>query len=239
MYSTNRTYNRNNLDKSRLDLAKKIQDNFKLPQSGVVIIFDDNDFENDINPVWRNPANYFDLRFGHVEEMSSEHILDVMKSKKYAHIIWLAKRTCNSNDMNFSWKLSHEFRHLEQSLISFELIEAGEILNNIFRRINKSWIDVPTELDAQLCAWRVVSNTFSIESCRSFIQSKIEFNNNHYKVLIKNNPNNPPDLIIETLNLLKKYKDEIKKFENEVENDEDYFNFDNIFQTLNEGLPNV
>ena len=109
---------------SRRNLADRILAKFSIPDTGVIIVFERDDYTNDLITIWGRDrmALHLNIKDG-IVEMSPDHLLILMKSKDYDQLIWLSRQTCESEDIEFTWILSHELRHLEQELHSNTLYQ--------------------------------------------------------------------------------------------------------------------
>jgi hypothetical protein len=81
---------------------------------------------------------------------------------------------------------------------------------------------IPTELDAELNAWRVICKIFNNKEIDDYFYEKLKPENmpKSYSYLLKFNPNYPYDVISSTKDFLQKYKIEFNKFKN---SSNDYF----------------
>jgi hypothetical protein len=198
---------------------------FSIPDKGTIIIFDANDYDEYINPTWRFSALHMNLKFGGIEEMSPEHILKIMESKQYEHLIWFSKRVFESRYIEFSWTVAHEFRHLQQEFISNVLSKAGHFLYLTIGGINieeyKIDVTVPTELDAELAAWKTIRHVFGVRVADSYVVNNSISGKrcDAYKVLNSHDPDTPYDVVGSTINLLRKYQPQLEELQNKLDDD--------------------
>ena len=76
-------------------------------------------------------------------------------------------------------------------------------------------ITVPTELDAELSAWRTGNTLFGDDSIKAFLHDKASIKNiEEYKLLVKHNPYNQYNVIEQTVAILKKYKTQLQSIHN-------------------------
>jgi len=206
-------------------LLKATCELFNIPCQGIIILFDSGDYDTYINNTWRLTGLHMNLERGGIEEMSPEHILKIMESRKYAHLIWFSKRVSESKDIDFSWTVSHEFRHLQQDIISYDLSRAGHFLYNSIGGIDieeqKIDVTIPTELDAELAAWQATRKTFGVEQANAYVLNKTKSGNKRdsFSVLYSHDPDIPYNVIGNTLNLLKKYQKQLHLMQNETKDD--------------------
>ena len=92
-------------------LVDKLIFEFRIPERGIALIFDKNDYTDYPNRLWQNQGLHFNIKLGGIEEISPEPILDIMESGKYSNLIWISNRVCIGNPVTFVWVVSHEFQH--------------------------------------------------------------------------------------------------------------------------------
>ena len=206
-----------NLTKKRKVLIKKLISYFNIPAKGVAIVIDNKCYENSYNPKWRYAkAIYMNIKHGGIEEISPEPLLKIMKSKKYSHLIWVSGDVYKGKDIEFIWTLAHELKHLKQDLISTILSKAGNFLRNTLGNIeiDEQKIDliIPTELDAELAAWRATRNIFGNEIANPYVlnNSKSGERKKSYQFLLSYDPEKKYDIIGNTIRLLKKYQNRLE-----------------------------
>lgn len=210
--------------KCLLDQINKL---FDFPAQGVIVIFDENDYDNYINPTWKFSGLHLNVELGGIEEMSPEHILEIMESKKYAHLVWFSKRVSLLEDIKFSWIVAHEFRHLQQDFNSNILSKAGHFLYRAIGGINieeqKIDVTVPTELDAELFAWKTVRHIFGFKVADSYVVNNSISGErcDAFKVLYNHGPDRPYDVVGSTIKLLRKYQSQLIELQSRLA--EDYF----------------
>jgi len=213
-----------NLTKKRKALIKKLISYFNVPAEGVAIVIDNKCYENSYNPNWRyTKAIYMNIKDGGIEEISPEPLLKIMKSKKYSHLIWVSGDVYKGKDIEFIWTLAHELKHLKQDLISTILSKAGNFLRNTLGNIetDEQKIDllVPTELDAELIAWRVTRNILGNKIANSYVldNSKSGERKKSYQFLLSYDPEKKYDVIGNTIRLLKKYQNQLEIVQKKTE----------------------
>lgn len=158
----NRHIDRLGFSQQRADLVSEVMMYFEIPSHGVCIVFDDSDY-GDINMgIWSaNRALYKNVEVFEREDISPEHLLEIMNERSHAHLVWCSKRVGLSNDIDFAWTLAHELRHLEQDYRN-PLI--SRVNNFLYKAVDLSpangWWGLPAELDAELTARRVTSSIY-------------------------------------------------------------------------------
>lgn len=213
-----------NLTKKRKVLIKKLISYFNIPAKGVAIVIDNECYENSYNPRWRcSKATYMNIKDGGIEEMSPNSLLEIMQSSKYSHLVWISGDVSKSKDIEFIWTLAHELQHLKQDLISTILSKAGNFLPNTLGNIetDEQKIDllVPTELDAELIAWRVTRNILGNKIANSYVlnNSKSGERKKSYQFLLSYDPKKKYDVIGHTIRLLKKYQNQLEIVQKKTE----------------------
>ena len=156
------------------------------------------------------------IKAGGIEEISPEPLLKIMKSKKYSHLIWVSGDVSKSEEIECIWTLAHELQHLKQDLTSLILSKAGNFLSNTLGNIatDEQKIDllVPTELDAELIAWRVTRNIFGNKIANLYVlnNSKSGERKKSNQFLLSYDPEKKYDVIGNTIRLLKKYQNQLE-----------------------------
>lgn len=90
------------LPKSRRILMDRILSHFNIPCTGVVLVLEKEDYQEHPNSVWRNMAIHLNIEVGGVEEASPDHLLKLMNSRRYSHLIWLSKEASETLDVHFA-----------------------------------------------------------------------------------------------------------------------------------------
>ena len=189
---------------------------FSIPSKGILIVIDDDDYKDYPNPIWRNQGLHLNIRLGGIEEMSPEHLLDIMESGKYSNIIWFAKRICAGDLLSFVWVASHEFQHFLQDKTSHDLSVANTFLYSVLGD-KKLQIDeprvamsIPAEFDAELSAFKTITNIFGATEAEKYIRQPDRFD--RIGCLLKYDNNVQYDLIGQTIYLLEKYRDQLESY---------------------------
>ncbi|PKM44954.1 MAG: hypothetical protein CVV03_07240 [Firmicutes bacterium HGW-Firmicutes-8] len=235
-------FDRVKLSLSKKQLLDKVLVLSGAPSKGLALVLDDSNYEDSSNHIWRsNQAYHFNIKLGEVEEMSSEHLLKLMKSNDYSNLIWISEKICNGTDILFTWVLAHELRHLHQDSACHDLSLAGYFLTETLSYIETDrpwmWIMIPTELDAELSAWRITRELFGIDVADNYVKSQL--NNSaqekSIKLLLKFDPNKTYDPIKNTIIFLRKYQSKlnIQQKSNLDNNFIRNFNIDEVCAELN------
>ncbi len=207
------------LSKRRHVLMEKIRSCFGVPARGVVFVLERESYQDYPNPVWRSTAVHLNIEVGGVEERSPEHLLKLMESCQYSHLIWLSRQACEARNILFAWILAHELRHLEQDLYSPTLSKAGHFLVRALGTIEveepKIGNSIPTELDANLRAYRLTQRMFGTEVVKAHVQN--EFDEENRKTLLgvleRCEHGKRYDVSGCTVALLRKYSSQLKEFQ--------------------------
>lgn len=226
-------------------LCRDICNIFKVPANGLVVIFDEHDYnQNDLysNSIWINLGNHLNIQEGDgFDETSPPTINNLIRSLDYSHLIWLSNRAWETENIVFAWNLSHELCHFEQDLKNHYLSLAGNFLINNLKGIDikepKLWITVPTELHAELTAWRTVKSLFSPRDVDLHINHLCTSGKNkeHYQILAKHNPEETYDVAGFIVDLLRKYEAQLDATIKRVYGDSNVLiSVDNIIKNITE-----
>jgi hypothetical protein len=131
----------------------------------VYVLFDDNDYADYPNPRWRKRALRLDVRRG-VEEISPEHILQLITSPDCDHLVWLSKRIAEAERVHMIWVYAHELRHVVQDTLYPGLSEMTDPLRKM--RHGGYAVEMPQELDAELAARDLVLQVFGEEEYQAY-----------------------------------------------------------------------
>jgi len=198
-------------DKKRF--LEKLIDLYAVPERGILIVLDSDDYVDYPNPIWRNQGLHLNIKKGGVEEMSPEDLLEVMESREYSNLVWLSKRICDADLIKFIWVASHEFQHFCQSRLSHELSVANTFLyetlgdKDILIKEPKVAITIPAEFDAELAAFRTTIKLFGREEAEKFVKQPRRYNK--IGVLLSYDENNQYDIIGKTIYFLEKYREQL------------------------------
>ncbi len=151
------------------DLIERINHMMKIPADGIYILFDDSDYEDHPNAIFRKQAFHMNIKVGGVEEMSPEHILAIMDKPDCEHFVWVSKRIGKSEHIHFAWVYSHELQHLLRDISCHKLSIVGHFLNVTYGlidpKVTRYYIDIPTEFDCDRRAKGIVTEIFGQEKC--------------------------------------------------------------------------
>jgi hypothetical protein len=148
-----------NFDKERREIIDRVGREMGIENYRGYVLFDDNDYANDANPTWRKQALHLNVRRG-VEEMSPEHILQLINSPNCDHFVWLSKRIAEGEKVHMVWVYAHELRHVIQDTLYPGL---SEITGSLQKVLSGYQIEFPQELDAELAARSLVLKFFGEE----------------------------------------------------------------------------
>ena len=199
---------------SRRSLVQKTCLAFKFPPKGVVILFDDSNYEYlPKTSLWRNLGNHLSIESGDGRQSESPPIIEkIIRSKNYSHLIWLARRAWDTAEIDFLWNLAHELRHLEQDIEKHAIALAG---NFLYFNLSGMDIDerkilttVPTEMDAELAAWRTARKLFGKQLADSYVRDNANVGEKQdiFRDLLKHDPDKKYNVFSETISLLRKYQ---------------------------------
>ena len=193
---------------------------FTIPPKGVVLLFDLCDYQNySKDSIWRNLGNHLNIEFGDGNCISPATIEKLVNSKNYSHLIWLSRRAWNTAKIDFIWILSHELQHLKRDIENHSLSLAG-----YFLYYNLNGMDIyepkipttePTEMDAELAAWRIVQKLFGKQKADSYVRKNTNIGKKQkgFQDLLEYGLNGEYDIYSKTVNLLRKYQ---TQFENKI-----------------------
>ena len=209
----------NALSQKQIKIVLKICTFFKIPKQGIVFVFDIEDHQNyPDGSIWRNLGNHLNIRLGDGKDMDCPPDLkNLINEKRFSNLIWIANRAWAQDEIDLVWNLSHELRHLEHDCEN-RLISLTQ--NFICENLNKMDIEepkianiVPTEMDAELTAWKVAQKVIKKKAVDAYVQkneASVKFNKN-FRLLLENDPNKFYDVREKTISLLIKYKPQFDK----------------------------
>ncbi len=191
---------------------------FELPRKGMVILFDDSNYEYlPKSSNWRNLGNHLNIESGDSSQSDPHPTIEkIVRSKNYSHLIWLARRAWDTTEIDFVWNLSHELRHLVQDIENRALSLAG---NFLYFNLNGMDIDepkiqttVPTEMDAELAAWRTARKLFGKQMTDLYVRDNANIGKKQkiFRDLLKNDPDEKYDVFLKTISLLRKYQSQFE-----------------------------
>ena len=207
---------RTEVDPTKKQHLEKLIELFSIPDIGILIILDSDDYKEYPNPIWRNQGLHLSIKDGGVEEMSPDYLLEVMESREYSNLIWLSKRICDADLTKFIWVASHEFQHFRQSVVSPDLSVANTFLYNTLgdRKIQidepKVAITIPSEFDAELSAFKTVKKIFGREKVEKYVKRPHRFDK--IGILLSYDPNKQYDIIGKTIYFFEKYREQLEVY---------------------------
>ena len=173
---------------SKLPLYERLLVKMAVPQNGVYILLDDGEYPTYFNPCYKR-ALYMNIRIGGLEEMSPQHILDIMGKLDCEHFVWISPSVLNGNEFYAIWVLAHELQHVIQDSNHPELAKVGTFLSYALPAMKPDTqldqLDFPAELDAELKAKEMAISLLGVESYRAFVNNEVLHNNanDYYKKL--------------------------------------------------------
>jgi len=135
----------------------------------------------------------------------------------------------------------HEIGHLHQSRISTEISGAGHFLRAILGLIDidepKMQNTIPTEMDADLFAWRTAKQVLGDE-VDGYVMAEAEVGKrkDSFRLLLEHGLAQPYDVVAKTYNLMSKYRESLALKLSELEDSDHLRNFDidQMLQSLTE-----
>lgn len=160
---------------SKLLLYERLLEKMGVPQDGVYILLDDGE-----DPAYSNPrykqAFYMNIRIGGIEEMSPQHILDIMHKPDCEHFVWISPTVANGNEFYAAWAFAHELQHVVQDVSHPELSKVATFLRYALPavKINArlTQLDLPAELDAEIKAKEFTISLLGLEAYQAFVSNE-------------------------------------------------------------------
>lgn len=107
------------------------------------------------------------------QEQVPGHIWNLIKEAPDAHLIWLAARILEQEDIHFTWIVAHECGHVRQAAFPQSLANLNQTKQRLRR--NKEFIQLPTtrmgddEIDSDLLAMQITENIYGKEKLHEFL----------------------------------------------------------------------
>jgi len=199
-------------------LIHDVCEKFRIPSIGVALLFDRFDYKRyPEKSIWRrNLGNHLNIEFRDGCNHKNPKIVEKLTySKTFSHLIWLSRRAWAEKDIDFVWNLSHELRHLEQDIENRFLSLSGNFLLHNLLPVEieepKLCITVPTELDAELAAWRTSLKILNYQDVKSYINKprKSVGEQEHFRILSEYDPEDSYDVQESLILFLHKYQAEL------------------------------
>jgi hypothetical protein len=175
---------------------------------GLLIVIDDHDY-----PEWKQFAGRRGLAT-HVgragltsDRVSPPMIRDLLMTMRPTHLIWISGKTKHAGLEELVWDLAHEVRHFHQERDCAELLLAGGLLRDngvCLWGENELWMRVPTELDAELAAWRVSREVSGEAATRALVERHARHRPRHVAQLRESDPDQPYPVYSEAIALLQR-----------------------------------
>ncbi len=202
---------------------------FRIPPKGVVLLFDLCNYQDyPENSIWKkNLGIHLNIEIGDARQFILPPTIEkLVNSKNYSHLIWISRRAWDDAKIDFVWNLSHELRHLEQDIENHYLSLAGYFLYYNLNGMDivepKIPTTVPTEMDAELAAWRIVQKLFGKQIADSYVLNNTSIGGKKeiFRDLLKYRLNRKYAVFSKTIYLLRKYQ---PQFENIINQKPSYY----------------
>lgn len=163
------------LSSDRHAAIRAVEAALPLPSVQGYIVWDDQDYPNAFNPRYRNPAFYMNVWQGGVEEMSPNHLLEIMQRRDCNHFIWLSACVGQKPPVHMSLIYAHELQHLVQNAVSPLLSELANFLSQTYPKLlgRSCQLDIPAECEAELTANSAVRAVFGSEALNTFWEDEV------------------------------------------------------------------
>lgn len=160
---------------SILPLYERLLEKMDVPQNGVYILLDDGEYPAYFNPRYKQ-AFYMNIRVGGIEEMSSQHILDIMHKPDCEHFVWISPTVANGSEFYATWAFAHELQHVVQDVSHPELSKVATFLRYALPAVKTNarltQLDLPAELDAEIKAKELTISLLGLESYQAFVNNE-------------------------------------------------------------------
>jgi hypothetical protein len=197
---------------------------FLIPLRGLALLFDRCNYEDyPEKSIWHNLGIHMNIALGDDRNRKSpEPVEIIIKSKNYAHLIWLSQRAWDASQIDFVWNLSHELRHFEQDVENRAISLAYYFLKWCFSNFNvdieepKIHTVFPPEKDAELAAWRITRQVIDAAEVDSYVHDNAKKGDKKdiFQDLLNYDPDKEYDVCNSTLYFLKKYKPQFENYFN-------------------------
>ncbi|MBW1796717.1 MAG: hypothetical protein JRJ38_20265 [Deltaproteobacteria bacterium] len=193
----------------RCAIADQVIAESGLAAESLIVVLDDSDYEDCPNPRYsKDIAWYMNIRSGQLEEMSPEHMLEVMDPQRCDHLIWVSKRVAVGSFSRLVWVLAHELRHLRQEIEYPELSTTNLLIKRLSKQVplkSKYQFGVPAELDAEWAAYQTVVKILGNDALNAFVTEECQRDEKaepYYKELFVLLPDYCEDWVQQTKKLL-------------------------------------
>jgi hypothetical protein len=160
---------------SKLPFYGRLLEKMDVPQNGVYILLDDGEYPAYFNPRYKQ-AFYMNIRIGGIEEMSPEHILDIMHKPDCEHFVWISPTVANGNEFYAAWAFAHELQHVVQDVSHPELSKVATFLRYAHPAVKANarltQLDLPAELDAEIKAKELTISLLGLKSYQVFVSNE-------------------------------------------------------------------
>ncbi len=199
-------------------LLESLLAEFPIPEKGIAIILDENDYPGYPNRIWKNQGLHINIKLGGIEEMSPETLLNIMQSKNYSNLIWISNRISTGDSVQFAWVISHELQHFVQDQICHILSVANSFLfnnlshNSIVIDEPKEAMTIPYEFDSELAAFKTVKKILGDLEADRYIRSPQNYN--RLRTLLDCDLKKPYDVLEQTIQFFEKYRKQLENYVN-------------------------
>ena len=217
-------------------LLESLLAEFSIPEKGIAIVLDENDYPGYPNRIWRNQGLHINIKLGGIEEMSPVSLLDIMQSKDYSNLVWISNRVSTGDSVQFAWVISHELQHFVQDQICHILSVANSFLfnnlshNSIVIDEPKEAMTIPYDFDSELAAFKKVKTMLGDLEADRFIRSPQNYN--RLKRLLDYDLTKPYDILGQTIQFFEKYRDQLENYVNSAS--DPFISSFNIDRTIRE-----
>jgi len=149
-----------------------------LADESLIVVLDNSDYEGYHNPRYsKDIAWYMNIGSGQLEEISPDHMLEIMDPPHCDHLIWVSKRAAVGSFSRLVWVLAHELRHLIQEIEYPELSTTNLLIKRLPKQVplkSKYQFGVPAELDAEWAANQTVVKFLGNDARDAFIAEECQ-----------------------------------------------------------------
>jgi len=140
------------------------------------VLWDDQNYPNHPNPLYRKKAYHMNVAHGGVEEASPNHILNLMERPDCKHLVWISRDIGEAEPIRTVWVYAHEMKHLVQDLEVPLLSSLTNFLTLAYPRVEpaKRQLDIPGEFDAELNAKNLVDELFGRDETLAYVNRQVQ-----------------------------------------------------------------
>lgn len=111
-----KTIYRLDLSAQKRRLTAQVSTAMRADRADGYVLWDDQNYSNHPNPLYRKKAYHMNVGCGGVEEVCLEHILNLMEQPDCKHLIWILRDIGEAESLRTLWVHAHEIKHLVQDL---------------------------------------------------------------------------------------------------------------------------